>query len=181
VSGELVRSRRSPAQPLDVAQDAVLLRSRTEPPANLQAEQALLGAILANNKAFTFVSGFLHPEHFFDPLHAAVYAECARRILRGHLVDAVSLKDAFPSHFPTQQEGNAYVAGLLSAMVGIVNAAEYGRAVHDCWLRRQLAEIGATLIAAALQAGDVSGEVQLSQATEALMELSSRLPRTRPW
>jgi replicative DNA helicase len=180
VSGELVRSRRSPAQPLDVAQDAVLLRSRTEPPANLQAEQALLGAILANNKAFTFVSGFLHPEHFFDPLHAAVYAECARRILRGHLVDAVSLKDAFPSHFPTQQEGNAYVAGLLSAMVGIVNAAEYGRAVHDCWLRRQLAEIGATLIAAALQAGDVSGEVQLSQATEALMELSSKAAKDAP-
>ena len=38
--------------------------SQRLPPSNLQAEQALLGALLANNKAYERVSEFLAPEHF---------------------------------------------------------------------------------------------------------------------
>ena len=39
-------------------------------PHNIEAEQALLGAILVNNEAFYRVSDFLKPEHFFEPIHA---------------------------------------------------------------------------------------------------------------
>ena len=42
-------------------------------PQNLEAEQALLGAILANNKAFEKVSEFLKPQHYDDPVHAKIY------------------------------------------------------------------------------------------------------------
>ena len=38
-------------------------------PHNIEAEQALLGAILVNNEACDRVSSFLEPGHFFDPLH----------------------------------------------------------------------------------------------------------------
>ena len=44
-----------------------------QPPHNIEAEQALLGAILVNNEALDRVSGFLEPEHFFDPLHGQIY------------------------------------------------------------------------------------------------------------
>src|SRR3546814_2121205 len=37
-----------------------------EPPHNLEAEQALLGAVLVNNRAYERVSEFLRPEHFAD-------------------------------------------------------------------------------------------------------------------
>ena len=40
-----------------------------EAPNNIEAEQALLGAILVNNDAFYRVSDFLKPEHFYEPLH----------------------------------------------------------------------------------------------------------------
>ena len=39
-------------------------------PHNIEAEQALLGAILVNNEAFYRVSDFLEPQHFFEPIHA---------------------------------------------------------------------------------------------------------------
>ena len=42
------------------------------PPSNLEAEQALLGAILVNNEACDRVSGFLLPDHFFEPVHARI-------------------------------------------------------------------------------------------------------------
>ena len=38
------------------------------PPKNLEAEQALLGAILVNNEAIRLVANFLEPEHFFSCL-----------------------------------------------------------------------------------------------------------------
>ncbi|TGP56213.1 replicative DNA helicase, partial [bacterium M00.F.Ca.ET.229.01.1.1] len=39
-----------------------------EAPNNIEAEQALLGAILVNNDAFYRVSDFLKPAHFYEPL-----------------------------------------------------------------------------------------------------------------
>ena len=36
-------------------------------PTNYEAEQALLGAVLADNRAYERVSEFLAPEHFADP------------------------------------------------------------------------------------------------------------------
>ena len=43
------------------------------PPLNLEAEQALLGAILVNNDAFDRVSDFLKAEHFVEEIHRRIY------------------------------------------------------------------------------------------------------------
>ncbi|MEJ2434724.1 MAG: DnaB-like helicase N-terminal domain-containing protein, partial [Pseudolabrys sp.] len=50
-------------------------------PHNIEAEQALLGAILVNNEAFYRVSDFLEPPHFFEPIHQNIY-QLARDLIR---------------------------------------------------------------------------------------------------
>ena len=101
--------------------------------ANLEAEQALLGALLANNKAYERVSEFLAPEHFADPIHGRIFRAIQRRVEAGQLADAVTLRAEFEhSGLLDEVGGPAYLAQLLSAMVGIINAGEYGRVVHDC-------------------------------------------------
>ena len=50
-------------------------------PQNIEAEQALLGAILVNNEAFYRVSDFLLPVHFFEPVHREIY-EVAVQLIR---------------------------------------------------------------------------------------------------
>ena len=65
------------------------------PPVNLQAEQALLGAIMANPKALHAVVEFLKPDHFADPVHGRIYQESVRRILAGGVADPISLKTWF--------------------------------------------------------------------------------------
>ena len=122
--------------------------SQRLPPSNLQAEQALLGALLANNKAYERVSEFLVPEHFADPIHGRIFQAIQRRVEAGQLADAVTLKAEF-EHSGVLEEvgGTAYLAQLLTAMVGIINAGEYGRAIHDAWLRRQLIDLGETVVA----------------------------------
>jgi replicative DNA helicase len=120
------------------------------PPSNIQAEQALLGALLANNKAYERVSEFLAPDHFADPIHGRIYQAIARRAEAGQLADAVMLKEEF-EHSGVLQDvgGTAYLAQLLTAMVGIINAGEYGRAIYDAWGRRQLIEFGENVVNAA--------------------------------
>jgi replicative DNA helicase len=150
--------------------------SQRLPPSNLQAEQALLGALLANNKAYERVSEFLAPEHFADPIHGRIYQAIARRVEAGQLADAVTLKAEF-EHSAILEEvgGTAYLAQLLTAMVGIINAGEYGRAVHDAWLRRQLIDIGETVVNNAFGAdAELAGSQQIESAEQSLFDLATR-------
>jgi len=150
--------------------------SQRLPPTNLQAEQALLGALLANNKAYERVSDFLLPEHFADPVHGRIFQSVARRIDQGQLADAITLKAEF-EHSGLLEEvgGTAYLAQLLTAMVGIINAGEYGRAIHDAWLRRELIDVGETLVNNAFGADpDLNGEGQLEAAEQSLFDLGAK-------
>ena len=128
---------------IDPAAGGLLGLSQRLPPSNLTAEQALLGALLANNKAYERVSEFLAAEHFADPVHGRVYQAIQRRVEAGQLADVVTLRAEF-EHSGLLDEGGgpAYLAQLLSAMVGIINAGEYGRVVYDAYLRRQLIDLG---------------------------------------
>jgi replicative DNA helicase len=150
--------------------------SQRLPPSNVAAEQALLGALLANNKAYERVSDFLLPSHFADAIHARVFTAIARRVEAGQLADAVTLKGEF-EHSGVLEEvgGTAYLAQLLSAMVGIINAGEYGRAIHDAWLRRQLIDIGETVVNNAFGAdAELDGGAQVEVAEQALFELAGQ-------
>ena len=59
------------------------------PPANLEAEMGLLGAILENNSAYERVSDFLLAEHFSDPVHVRIFDACSRLIERGQLANPI--------------------------------------------------------------------------------------------
>jgi replicative DNA helicase len=149
--------------------------SQRLPPSNLQAEQALLGALLANNRAYERVSEYLSQVHFADPIHGRIYQAISRRIEAGQLADAVTLKGEF-EHSGVLEEvgGTAYLAQLLSSMVGIINAAEYGRAIHDSWLRRQLIDIGEIVVNNAFGADpelDATGQIEAAE--QSLFQLAT--------
>jgi replicative DNA helicase len=159
-----------------ITESPLLGLSQRLPPSNLQAEQALLGALLANNKAYERVSEFLAPEHFADAIHGRIYQAIARRVEAGQLADAVTLKAEFErAEILEEVGGTAYLAQLLTAMVGIINAGDYGRAIHDAWLRRQLIDIGETVVNSAFGSeGDFGGTQQIEAAEQSLFDLATR-------
>src|SRR5512147_141075 len=61
-------------------------------PHNIEAEQALLGAILVNNEAFYRISDFVEPRHFFEPVHQTIYELSANLIRAGKIATPVTLK-----------------------------------------------------------------------------------------
>src|ERR1700753_788723 len=120
----------------------VVVPQRT-PPLNYDAEQALLGAILANNLVFDRVNEFLRPEHFADPLHGRIYEAIGKLIQRGQIANPVTLKNLFDQDVALTEIGGAqYLVELAQAVVTVINAEDYGRAVHDLYLRRQLIDLG---------------------------------------
>jgi len=150
--------------------------SQRLPPSNVEAEQALLGALLANNKAYERVSEFLAPEHFADPIHGRIYQAIARRCEAGQIADPVMLRAEF-EHSGVLEEvgGTAYLAQLLGAMVGIINAGDYGRAIHDAWIRRQLIDIGEVTVNRAFGSEpELNGTAQIEAAEQTLFDLATR-------
>ncbi len=115
-------------------------------PHNYEAEMALIGAVLANNRAYERVQEFLLPEHFADPAHARVYEACATLIDRGQLADPVTLKNYFKNDEELGEVGGQkYLAELQDAVFTIQNAQDLGREIYDCFLRRELIDIGETV------------------------------------
>jgi replicative DNA helicase len=160
---------------MDMSDPTAALAPRL-PPRNERAEQALLGALLANNKAYDRVSEFLAPEHFADPIHARIYAAIQRRCEAGQVADPVTLRAEFEhSHALDEVGGTAYLAQLLSAMVGIINAGDYGRVIRDAWLRRQLVDIGELVVNRAFGAEpELDGEKQIEAAEQSLFDLATK-------
>ena len=148
--------------------------SQRIPPSNLAAEQALLGALLANNKAFERVGEYLAPEHFADPVHGRIFQAIKRRVEAGQLADAVTLRAEFEhSGLLDEVGGPAYLAQLLSAMVGVINAGEYGQVIYDAWLRRQLVDLGEVVVNRAFGAeAELDAKAQLESAEQALFDLA---------
>ena len=147
------------------------------PPSNSQAEQALLGALMSNNQACRHVEGFLQPRHFADPVHGAVFKAILRGFTAEKVTDAITLRAEFEGTGVLDEVGGtAYLGQLAAAVVGIINAGDYGRAIYDAWLRRELIDIGEEIVNRAFGADpEMDGAAQWDAATQRL----ARLPEGR--
>lgn len=145
-----------------------------EAPNNLEAEQALLGAILVNNEALDRVSSFLKPDHFFDPLHARIFESVARLIMGGKRATPITLKTFFQADEPVGDLSVPQYLGRLSAnATTIINAEDYGRTVYDLAIRRQLIDIGEIMVNTAYDSPiDAAPAAQIENAEQRLYELA---------
>ncbi len=121
-------------------------------PHNVEAEQALLGAILVNNDAFDRVSDFLQPEHFSEELHRRVYDVASQLIRAGKIATPITLKTFLGEHDLGGITIPQYLARLAAEATTVINAEDYGRTIHDLALRRQLILIGEDIVNAAYDA-----------------------------
>ncbi len=146
-------------------------------PHNIEAEQALLGAILVNNEALDRVSSFLDPLHFYDPLHAQIYETLAKLIQAGKQATPITLRTFFENAEPIDQNLTVpqYLGRLAVAATTIINAYEYGRTIYDLAIRRNLIGIGEDLVNAAFDSPiDYPPEKQIETAEGRLYDLAER-------
>ncbi len=144
------------------------------PPHNIEAEQALLGAILVNNEAFFRVSDFLEPKHFFEPIHQRLYELAAGLVRAGKTATPVTLKTFLPMDFDVAGLSvNQYLARLAAEATTIINAEDYGRTVYDLSIRRNLITIGEEMVNLAYDSPvDATPSSHIEEAERKLYEIA---------
>ncbi len=118
-----------------------------QPPYNIQAEQAVLGAVLVNNDSLNRVAEYLSSELFYEPVHQRIYDAILKIIDRGLVATPVTLKNYFDKDKALIDIGGAeYLARLAGKATGILNLEAYGRLIYDLAVRRQLIGIGEDVV-----------------------------------
>jgi replicative DNA helicase len=146
-------------------------------PHNLEAEQALLGAILVNNESMDRVSSFLDAQHFYDPLHQQIFEVAGKLIHAGKQATPITLRTFFENAEPISPTLTVpqYLGTLAGSATSIINAEDYGRTIYDLATRRALIIIGEDLVNNAYDSPvDLSPRQQIEEAEGRLYGLAEQ-------
>jgi replicative DNA helicase len=160
------------AAPREEAEETPSFRAA---PHNIEAEQALLGAILVNNDAHERVSSFLKSEHFFDPLHASIFETAGKLVAAGKPATPITLRTYFETAEPIDQNLTVpqYLGRLAANATTVINAVAYARTIYDLAIRRQLILIGEDMVNLAYDSPiDAPPDEQIQEAETRLFSLA---------
>jgi len=144
-------------------------------PANVQAEQMLLGSILLNHDYLNTVSEFLRLEHFFEPLHQKIYNAIELITEKGLIATPVTLRSMLERDTLFQQlDGSDYLNKLVTISMMVINPLDYGKIIYDLAIRRNLIQIGEEVVNSAYNSSlDYGAGQQIEQAESKLYNLAS--------
>ena len=109
------------------------------PPHDLDAEGAVLSAVMIDPLAFDKVSELLRPEHFYSEAHRRIFEAAVELSATGKPVDVVQVATWLRDRDRLAQVGGmAYLTEVLNAAPAVANVAAYGRTIHEKWRVRQL-------------------------------------------
>lgn len=145
-------------------------------PQNVEAEQALIGALLANNKAYEKVLEFLKPQHFSDQIHVKIFEVISRLLQRGHVADVITLKNYFEQEGTLDEVGGfQYLVKLADSSSPLTNVEYYAQFIYDKYLRRELINTGYEIVNDAIKEDiDNDAVAQIESAERKLFELSNQ-------
>jgi replicative DNA helicase len=109
------------------------------PPANIEVERALLGALLIDNAVYTNVCDFLKSDHFADPTHQNIYKAACVLIRKGDQASPVTLRHYFEQDGSTPDgDGAQYLMELATSAFTTIYAEDHAHTLVDLWQRREL-------------------------------------------
>jgi replicative DNA helicase len=117
-----------------------------EPPHNLEAEEAVLGAILAAGRLLTDVAGQLEEADFYRPAHRTIWRALLRLADRDQPTDPVTvLGELDDAGELADVGGGPFLHTLVQAVPTVANAGHYAQLVADTARRRRVIDLGIRL------------------------------------
>jgi replicative DNA helicase len=133
-------------------------------PANVEAEAALLGALMLDNRLVEDVGLRLKPHHFHEELHGRIYDSILKLTDKNMVANPVTLRPMFEADEAMKQVGGAgYLATLTGSGATLIAARDFAQQIYDLALLRALIGVGRDLVDSAL---DTSEEVAPLQQIE---------------
>lgn len=144
-------------------------------PHNEEVEQALLGALLVNNRTLEKISEFLRPEHFYSAVHGRIYEAIVKFVERGQDASPATLKNYFEKDQDLSAVGGGqYLSDLAAHIVSVVNVEDYGRTIYELHLCRALVTLGEDVVNSAYTHDiDQTAAQQIEAAEKRLFDLAT--------
>src|SRR5262252_4598363 len=143
-------------------------------PQNVEAEAALLGALMIDNRLIEDVQLKLRPDHFFESLHARIYEAILRMTDANRVANPVTLRPLFESDESIKEVGGAaYLAQLTGSGAAVIGARDFADQIYDLALLRALIGVGRDLVEGALDTSeDVAPLAQIERAETELYKVA---------
>ena len=117
------------------------------PPNSLEAEMAVLGAMLIEKEAVDNVTEILEPRHFYSDIHARIYEAILDMRLRNLPVDVVTLTEELKKTGRLEEMGGQkYLADLMEKVSTAAHTAAYARIVKDKAQLRELIRVSTGIV-----------------------------------
>jgi replicative DNA helicase len=143
-------------------------------PTNIEAERAILGAILLDNSAFNEAAEHLKVGDFSLDSHRRIYARMVDLAESSRPVDMITLVEELERHKDLQPVGDVgYVSGLLDGVPDRPSIAHYIKIVREKALLRGLIYTATSAIARAAEQSEPA-EMILDEAESAIFQLSEQ-------
>ena len=145
-------------------------------PQNLEAEAALLGALMIDNRLVEDVMLKLRPEHFHEALHGRIYEAILRLSDRNMVATPVTLKPLFDTDVGMADVGGTgYLARLTEQSAALIAAKDFAQQIYDLALLREMIRVGRDMAAGAFDtAGDIPPLKQIETAELALYKVAEQ-------
>ncbi len=143
-------------------------------PQNVEAEAALLGALMVDNRLVEDIQLKLKPHHFFEPLHGRIYEAILKMTDANRVANPVTLRPLFESDQNIKEVGGvAYLAQLTGSGAAVIGARDFAEQIYDLALLRALIGVGRDLVEGALDTSeDVAPRAQIERAESALYSVA---------
>jgi replicative DNA helicase len=141
-------------------------------PHNLDAEKAVLGAILIHNDAFNGAAELIDARDFFRDAHRRIFDKMVALSERGDAIDFVTLKDELQRAGELDEVGGpAYISSLADGVPRSANVEHYARIVKEKATLRSLIHSANRILSDAYQAED-DADLILDGAEKAIFEIA---------
>ncbi|MBT2756491.1 replicative DNA helicase [Mesobacillus foraminis] len=144
------------------------------PPQNVEAEQAVLGAIFLEPSSLTLASEVLIPEDFYRAAHQKIFDVMLNLNDKGKAVDLITVTEELAAAKLLEDTGGvSYLSELAAAVPTAANIEYYARIVEEKSLLRRLIRT-ATDIAQDGYSREDEVEALLSEAEKNILEVAQR-------
>ncbi len=136
------------------------------PPQDLDAEQCVVGGMLLSKRAIAEVLEALEPEDFYRPQHETIFRAIVDLYGRNEPADQITVSNNLRElGLLDKVGGHPYLSQCVSAVPTAAHAEHYAQIVHDCAIRRRIAEAGHRITAIGYDSeGEAQGAVDRAQA-----------------
>jgi len=143
-------------------------------PQNIEAEAALLGALMIDNRLVEDVQLKLKAHHFFEPLHGRIYEAILKLTDSNRVANPVTLRPLFEADESIKEVGGAaYLAQLTGSGAAVIGARDFAQQIYDLALLRALIGVGRDLVEGALDTSeDVAPLAQIERAETELYKVA---------